>query len=633
MKNGCATLLCFAFALCNAAVIATLLSTPSGRRVDRSDLSSILSAHEHVNLQPQIYEVSRSGLLVGSGRTIDLHSAATDVEEVKASPALRVRSNGCTLIKTPKLKIFSGRDYSFAEHDGEILSVWGTGLNLVPVHTEKYPGVFVNTARQNDNEVDTPEFEAVADDATDEVLFPDSTNASISAGSRGTDCKDGITHYVEIGITYDNQLCRRYGNDPVKMNAVIQTLVNCANTAYAGRTCAKMVLVAIDGHCEDPEDPHRELDGKSDVLSKFRTVYSNKDWGEGVSPDVSMLVAGFKDSRRTVIGSAFVGSACGTFAFGWTEGLDPRLFAHEVGHTLNATHVGSGLMRSAITLTPLEISSQSARHITEFIDSNASECITKDAPTCASTCNKACVNDQCVEEQSMDCQKKTYGRGAGKSGTPTCNSDEDLRGLLCYPKCRAGYNGVGPVCWQQCPSGFRNDGVFCKQPSYGRGVGKALSLTCKSHEEKGGLLCYPKCRSGYNGVGPVCWQRCRSGYRNHGATCYKSVFRWYFKKSYGRGAGRAADNSCHSGYEKHIALCYPKCREGYRAEGLFCRKPCINGMRDMGISCTKDNYGRTAGRVPHYKCAPGLEKSGALCYEPCKAGCVGAGPVCWCLMA
>lgn len=42
-----------------------------------------------------------------------------------------------------------------------------------------------------------------------------------------------------------------------------------------------------------------------------------------------------------------------------------------------------------------------------------------------------------------------------------CHNDEELDGLLCYPKCRKWYDGVGPVCWGECHSDLTNCGLFC----------------------------------------------------------------------------------------------------------------------------------------------------------------------------
>jgi hypothetical protein len=147
------------------------------------------------------------------------------------------------------------------------------------------------------------------------------------------------------------------------------------------------------------------------------------------------------------------------------------------------------------------------------------------------------------------CWRHSYGRGVGRPlhTCPDHASEQD--GLLCYPPCRNGYNGVGPICWEKCENltsfGFiclsialseRHEcpwydkcgfvqrscvscaenytklGCFCGRfslrSSYGRGAG--LPLTCSKLYEQDGALCYEKCDKKYNGIGPVCWQNCPS---------------------------------------------------------------------------------------------------------------------------
>jgi hypothetical protein len=54
-----------------------------------------------------------------------------------------------------------------------------------------------------------------------------------------------------------------------------------------------------------------------------------------------------------------------------------------------------------------------------------------------------------------------------------------------------------------------------------RGVG-TIPQNCPPGYEKNGLLCYPVCRGGFNGVGPVCWQSdCPAGYTDLGALCHR----------------------------------------------------------------------------------------------------------------
>lgn len=144
------------------------------------------------------------------------------------------------------------------------------------------------------------------------------------------------------------------------------------------------------------------------------------------------------------------------------------------------------------------------------------------------------------------CWRHSYGRGVGRPIHACPDHSPEQDGLLCYPSCRDGYNGVGPVCWEKCdnmtslgficidirksirscpwydkcglfqrscskcPSEYTNIGCLCGRfnvrGSYGRGVGSPL--ICSSSYEQDGGLCYEKCQKKYNGVGPVCWQYC-----------------------------------------------------------------------------------------------------------------------------
>ena len=144
------------------------------------------------------------------------------------------------------------------------------------------------------------------------------------------------------------------------------------------------------------------------------------------------------------------------------------------------------------------------------------------------------------------CWRHSYARGVGRAlhACPEESSEQD--GLLCYPTCRDGYNGVGPVCWEKCdnitsfgfacvdvrkslrscpwydkcgvfkrscsscPENYTNLGCLCGRfylrHSYGRGFG--TPLICSKSYEQDGALCYDRCNIKYNGVGPVCWQHC-----------------------------------------------------------------------------------------------------------------------------
>jgi len=120
------------------------------------------------------------------------------------------------------------------------------------------------------------------------------------------------------------------------------------------------------------------------------------------------------------------------------------------------------------------------------------------------------------------CWKDAQTRGVGKPVHDCPDKDEESCGLLCYPKCQDGFQGVGPVCWQECEEGFKDFGAFCVSKSQGiyakktttRGLGHPAK--CSSEEEQDEIffgLCYPHCKKdGAEGIGPFCWDKCPEAY-------------------------------------------------------------------------------------------------------------------------
>jgi hypothetical protein len=127
----------------------------------------------------------------------------------------------------------------------------------------------------------------------------------------------------------------------------------------------------------------------------------------------------------------------------------------------------------------------------------------------------------------------------------------DRSGLLCYPPCKAGYDGVGPVCWQQCPAGYHDDGAFCR---------KDVRIIGANNDE---CPWYDKCGLTFSRGCSVC----PSGYSNDGCTCRINAD-IFAKDTYTRGAG--SPMSCAPGKERIGALCYGPCPPGYREDGVYC---------------------------------------------------------------
>lgn len=183
-----------------------------------------------------------------------------------------------------------------------------------------------------------------------------------------------------------------------------------------------------------------------------------------------------------------------------------------------------------------------------------------------------------------------------------------------------------PARKDKCPRGMRDDGTSCWVDSYGRGAGRPLG--CASHEELKGGLCYPKCRPGYKSSALECEGRCPSGSKSTGFTCLQGTKSnshpsWRHRnKCYDRYGGK--------GYlSRASSACMEPCMEGFKRRSTllgsaFCDKP-----RGRYSRAGKSKPIRVC---PMYTREDGkrvrMQKNGALCYKHCKSGFTGAGPMC-----
>jgi len=116
----------------------------------------------------------------------------------------------------------------------------------------------------------------------------------------------------------------------------------------------------------------------------------------------------------------------------------------------------------------------------------------KDGSLCYPKCKKGYTGIGPICWQ--DCKSNYTDRGT------FCIIDLDIisKGCCCV---------ANNSCCNNCPRNYTDDGCTCRrQPisynkdSYGRGAG--IPLTCRPDEDLSGLLCYPKCNSTHKGEGP-----------------------------------------------------------------------------------------------------------------------------------
>jgi hypothetical protein len=234
-----------------------------------------------------------------------------------------------------------------------------------------------------------------------------------------------------------------------------------------------------------------------------------------------------------------------------------------------------------------------------------------------------------------------------------CGKDQEDFNGLCYPPCRAGYKsdaGAPYNCYKQYPE-WENNGmahtflnITKKMDTV---VGSPLS-ECPAGMERHGALCYPTCKAGYDGVLDRCWasiqkvniagripdkRPCAAGEHDDGTSCH-------------RVSGQVCGDDCSKGWDNCrrrglLGECYGGCRESCSpvlagiVATLFDRQVCgadedkIDGLCYRRCGAGMEHVPgapydcRTKGDISYYRgagesmrCPAGKVQDGALCYEP-----------------
>ena len=94
-------------------------------------------------------------------------------------------------------------------------------------------------------------------------------------------------------------------------------------------------------------------------------------------------------------------------------------------------------------------------------------------------------------------------------GQGGCPENKVKEAGLCYDRCKAGFGSDGALmCWKRYAEFPGAGGGNLNTPTLTKAsktvIGSVLS-ECDPNDERGGALCYPKCKKGMSGNGPMCW--------------------------------------------------------------------------------------------------------------------------------
>lgn len=187
--------------------------------------------------------------------------------------------------------------------------------------------------------------------------------------------------------------------------------------------------------------------------------------------------------------------------------------------------------------------------------------------------NATCPDGEIAVVRNIDARiTTTTERGAGRAAY-SCDQygpDWERSGLLCYPKCKAGYSGNGPLCLTNCAPDFQDIGQNCRKPA---------SRVALQRNSRG----FGRCPPGFQRFGCcICRPACPSGQTDIGFDCQKG--------SYERGAGMAL--GCADGEDYDAGLCYRSCPGG-NGVGPLCYSACTTDQPfRLGILCYQNRSQR-----------------------------------------
>jgi hypothetical protein len=224
-----------------------------------------------------------------------------------------------------------------------------------------------------------------------------------------------------------------------------------------------------------------------------------------------------------------------------------------------------------------------------------------------------------------------------------CNNDEELKGALCYPKCKAGYHkSTVNICQKDgdlsyVPDSFKSTYVPQSIPL------PSTPATCPSDRDTIDGLCYPKCRADYlSSSSTTCETNiCPQYYlKTKMATCQRDADT---KTNPNIGAGSTASLVCPEGTTEASpgGICYPnnppdgyqrhsisleqwteKCPDQWTDTGWFCTRP-TKIVKTASANCP-DNYNIISPDICKKDCDLGYEYEfkEEKCIQTCPNGTI-----------
>jgi hypothetical protein len=184
-----------------------------------------------------------------------------------------------------------------------------------------------------------------------------------------------------------------------------------------------------------------------------------------------------------------------------------------------------------------------------------------------------------------------------------CDPDKEKGGAICYPKCKDGYKSdAATICYKDTPPNWPGTTSITHLQHKTNYDGPGTPLTeCNPDQDKDGALCYPKCKSGFSGKGPVCWGSCPSNTVDVGALCR---------------------DTCRVGHYEVAGVCWENTPTNMVDVGALLREKCKEGYNEVAGVCWENTPANMVdvGALLREKCKPGFNDKGGVCWEDTPSG-------------
>lgn len=267
--------------------------------------------------------------------------------------------------------------------------VVGPRINLVPLVEYTDAGLYVNIYRDGE---DSSVYNTLKSSSINLLRINDSRaehlprkegrslqNKQLATSTRSEAlCAKGIRHNFEVEVTFDSSFCSKHGGDKNRAAHELRTTFDDVDKMFKKYTCIRIVIVRVSGFCDPQSDPFQRekalgscdpsgnCSTSANILRTVRRQWMSRS--DRRRADATFFFSGYNDGSN-VVGAAYVRGACSTYSFGWVESSYRVVLAHEIGHSLGASHSSEGVMRPGVYLNEEDIlAPDSIQSITDFVD-------------------------------------------------------------------------------------------------------------------------------------------------------------------------------------------------------------------------------------------------------------------------